>query len=88
MSMLKEELSPEDLERLSNAIEGFASAKLSPELTGKLMQLQTAVEAGIISPEKSAEVGNYRAVASFWPPVSRIWHTLAMLFCLIGRILG
>ena len=55
MSLLKEELSPEDLERLSNAIEGFASAKLSPELTGKLMQLQTAVEAGIISPEKSAE---------------------------------
>ena len=30
----------------------------------------------------------YRAVACFWPPVSRIWHTLAVLFCLIGRILG
>ena len=23
----------------------------------------------------------YRAVACFWPPVSRIWHTLAVLSC-------
>ena len=30
----------------------------------------------------------YRAVACFWPPVSRIWHTLAVLSCWMGRKLG
>ena len=31
---------------------------------------------------------HYRAVACFWPPVSRIWHTLAVLSCLMGIIWG
>ena len=30
----------------------------------------------------------YHAVACFWPTISCIWHNLAVLFGLIGRILG
>ena len=55
MEKLKAELSEEDLQCLNNMIEGFASAKLNPELTSRLMQLQAAVESGMVSPEKSAE---------------------------------
>ena len=27
----------------------------------------------------------YRALTRFWPLLTRLWHTLAVLFCLMGR---
>ena len=53
-SLLAADLSPADLERLANVVEGFASAKLAPDVNGRLMQIQTAIEAGMAASAEKA----------------------------------
>ena len=53
-SLLAADLSPADLERLANVVEGFASAKLAPDVNGRLMQIQTAIEAGMAAAAEKA----------------------------------
>ena len=38
-------------------VDAFRGARVAPELTSKIILLQKAIETGIISPEKSVQVG-------------------------------
>ena len=65
-SLLAADLSPADLERLANVVEGFASAKLAPDVNGRLMQIQTAIEAGMAAAaEKATKARTTFCTASF-----------------------
>ena len=47
-------ITSQNMETMGNMLDAFSSAALPPEVTTKLMQLQIAIESGIVSPEKSA----------------------------------
>ena len=43
---------------------------------------------GGLSASKYAYMGEYRTLTRFWPLLTRLWHTLDVLFCLMGRNIG
>ena len=73
-SLLAADLSPADLERLANVVEGFASAKLAPDVNGRLMQIQTAIEAGMAAAaEKATKARRTFHVQLFFCPIQGIF---------------
>ena len=54
IDILKEGLEGADIDMISNLVDAVNGSNLSPELTGKIIQLQAAIESKISTPEKSA----------------------------------
>merc|ERR1711994_700364 len=54
IDILKEGLEGADIDMISNLVDAVNGSNLSPELTGKIIQLQAAIESKITTPEKSA----------------------------------